>query len=209
MQSQYIRQYDHRKKADLSGSARRRLVTTETRVQFEASVLSSKETQPVSMTTISWLMLSRKIFAVYSENHKKPTNTICEQNAELLIVKTGGTYSYHWVLKGHCHLVHVGKCVFPCRHRINTASVYWREERGEDRQQWSGCSATASQRRVGRRGGGIENCSLLQTDWLTGRSATYNNHLITAARYMVARSVGTHTMPQLLQPLQVNTVKVS
>jgi hypothetical protein len=26
--------------------------------------------------------------------------TLCEQNAEFLIVKAGGTYSYRWVLKG-------------------------------------------------------------------------------------------------------------
>jgi hypothetical protein len=29
----------------------------------------------------------------------KPTNTLYGQNAELPIVKTGGTYSYHWALK--------------------------------------------------------------------------------------------------------------
>jgi hypothetical protein len=28
-------------------------------------------------------------------------NTVCGQNAELLTVKAGGTYSYHWVLKGY------------------------------------------------------------------------------------------------------------
>jgi hypothetical protein len=32
---------------------------------------------------------------VYTENHTKPII----QNAELLIVKAGGTYSYHWALK--------------------------------------------------------------------------------------------------------------
>jgi hypothetical protein len=28
------------------------------------------------------------------------TFTLCIRNAELLIVKAGGTYSYHWALKG-------------------------------------------------------------------------------------------------------------
>jgi hypothetical protein len=42
----------------------------------------------------------KEIIAVYRENHTKPTNTHCGQNTELLIVETGGTYSYHWALKG-------------------------------------------------------------------------------------------------------------
>jgi hypothetical protein len=41
----------------------------------------------------------KEIIDVYSENHTKPINTLCEQNAELWSVKTGGTYSYHWALK--------------------------------------------------------------------------------------------------------------
>jgi hypothetical protein len=40
-------------------------------------------------------MRFKKIIAVYFENHMKPINTICRQNAELLIVEAGGTYSYH------------------------------------------------------------------------------------------------------------------
>jgi hypothetical protein len=52
------------------------------------------------MTTINWLMLFREIIAVYSADYMKHTNTLCEQNAELLIVKASGTYSYHWALKG-------------------------------------------------------------------------------------------------------------
>jgi hypothetical protein len=31
--------------------------------------------------------------AVYPENQMKPTDTFCGQNAELLIIKAGGTYS--------------------------------------------------------------------------------------------------------------------
>jgi hypothetical protein len=35
-------------------------------------------------------------------------NTLCGQNTELMIIKAGGTYSYHWALKGnvgHCHFL--------------------------------------------------------------------------------------------------------
>jgi hypothetical protein len=41
-------------------------------------------------------MLSEEIIAVYSENHTEPINN----NAELLIVKAVGTYSYHSALRG-------------------------------------------------------------------------------------------------------------
>jgi hypothetical protein len=40
-------------------------------------------------------MLFREVTAVYSENHVKPINTHCEQNAELLIIKAGGMYRHH------------------------------------------------------------------------------------------------------------------
>jgi hypothetical protein len=45
-------------------------------------------------------MLCRETIAVYCENYMKHTNTLCEQNAEFQYVKTGGTYSNHWALKG-------------------------------------------------------------------------------------------------------------
>jgi hypothetical protein len=38
-------------------------------------------------------MLFRKIIAVYSENNKKPINTLRGQNAELLAFKAGCVYS--------------------------------------------------------------------------------------------------------------------
>jgi hypothetical protein len=44
-------------------------------------------------------MLFRKIIAVYSENLMKPLNTLNGKNAELFIVKAGGTYNPHWDLK--------------------------------------------------------------------------------------------------------------
>jgi uncharacterized membrane protein (DUF373 family) len=44
-------------------------------------------TQYVSVVKVSLLMLCREIIAVYSENHMKPINTLCGQNADLLNVK--------------------------------------------------------------------------------------------------------------------------
>jgi hypothetical protein len=47
------------------------------------------------MTKISWLILFKEINAVYSDNYMKQINIFCGQNAELLIVKAGGTLSYY------------------------------------------------------------------------------------------------------------------
>jgi hypothetical protein len=44
-------------------------------------------------------MLCKEVSAIYSENCVKPINTVCEQNAKLLNVKVGGTYSYNWASK--------------------------------------------------------------------------------------------------------------
>jgi len=38
--------------------------------------------------------------AVCSEIHTKHTNTVCGQNVQLLNVKSGGTYSDRWAVKG-------------------------------------------------------------------------------------------------------------
>jgi hypothetical protein len=43
-------------------------------------------------------MLFGETVAVYSENHTEHTDTLCGKNAEY--VKSGGTYSNHWALKG-------------------------------------------------------------------------------------------------------------
>jgi hypothetical protein len=40
----------------------------------------------------------KKIISVYSENHTKPINTFGQ--VQLLKFQVGGTYSYHWALKG-------------------------------------------------------------------------------------------------------------
>jgi hypothetical protein len=42
----------------------------------------------------------KEIIAVFSENHAKPINIFCGQNAELLIIKAGSTYAYHWAFRG-------------------------------------------------------------------------------------------------------------
>jgi hypothetical protein len=43
-------------------------------------------------------MLFKEIIAVHSENSTAPVYTLCGQNAELLNVRSRGTYSYHCVL---------------------------------------------------------------------------------------------------------------
>jgi hypothetical protein len=43
-------------------------------------------------------MLFKEITTNYSENHMKPINILCGQNAELQIVKAGGTHSNQWAL---------------------------------------------------------------------------------------------------------------
>jgi hypothetical protein len=45
-------------------------------------------------------MVFKEMLAFYSENHTKPVDLLFGQNAGILSVKAGGTYSYHWVLKG-------------------------------------------------------------------------------------------------------------
>jgi hypothetical protein len=44
-------------------------------------------------------MWFREIADFYSGNHMKPISTLCEQSAELLNVKVGGTYSKHCAVK--------------------------------------------------------------------------------------------------------------
>ena len=46
-------------------------------------------------------MLYREIIAVFSDIHTKQHKySVCVQKVELLIVKSGGTYSNHWAVKG-------------------------------------------------------------------------------------------------------------
>jgi hypothetical protein len=48
---------------------------------------------------MNWFQLFKSIITVYSENYKKPINTLCEQNPELNVT-AGGTYRYHCALNG-------------------------------------------------------------------------------------------------------------
>jgi hypothetical protein len=45
-------------------------------------------------------MLSKEVIALYFEDHTKPIDKLCGQNAELLNVKAGGIYTYHYALNG-------------------------------------------------------------------------------------------------------------
>jgi hypothetical protein len=74
---------------------------------FKNSVRTSKKTQHFSITKINWLKLFKEIITVYSGNHTKHINTLCRQIAVLLVVKAGGTYSYHWTFEGleHYHSI--------------------------------------------------------------------------------------------------------
>jgi hypothetical protein len=68
-------------------------------VIFKNSGRTAKETQRVSITKISWLMLHLEIIPVYSEDHTKPIYPI--QNAELLIVKVNDTFlplTLNWII---------------------------------------------------------------------------------------------------------------
>jgi hypothetical protein len=50
-------------------------------------------------------MLFWKIAAVYCENHTKHANIHCEQLARFGYVKTCGTHSDHWALKGYAEVI--------------------------------------------------------------------------------------------------------
>jgi hypothetical protein len=63
---------------------------------FKNPVRTAKKTQLFTITKINWLTLFKEIISVYSVNHTKLINTLSGQNAELLNVKDGGIYSYHW-----------------------------------------------------------------------------------------------------------------
>jgi hypothetical protein len=66
---------------------------------FKNSVRTAKKTQHFAITKINWLTLFKEIIAVYTADHTT-INTLCGKNAELLNVKAGGTYSYHYTFSG-------------------------------------------------------------------------------------------------------------
>lgn len=41
-----------------------------------------------------------EIIAVYFEKRAKAIHTFCSKDAELMIIKAGGKYSYYWALNG-------------------------------------------------------------------------------------------------------------
>jgi hypothetical protein len=57
------------------------------------TVCTSQETHYISAIQPNWLMLFREAIAVYCENHKEHTDTLCGQNAEFWYVKADGIYS--------------------------------------------------------------------------------------------------------------------
>jgi hypothetical protein len=56
---------------------------------------TEKKTQQFFITNISWLIIFREIIIAYCE---RIVRNPLVQNVVLLIVKAGGTYSYHWAL---------------------------------------------------------------------------------------------------------------
>jgi hypothetical protein len=64
-------------------------------IAFKNSVHNSKRALPVTVTNINLLKLLKEIIAVYPEISTRPTN----KNADFLVVKAAGTYSYHSALK--------------------------------------------------------------------------------------------------------------
>jgi hypothetical protein len=64
-------------------------------ITFNNSVRTAKKTPHFTIRKINFLTLFKEIITVYIENHTKHKN----KNADLLIVKAGGTSSYHQPLK--------------------------------------------------------------------------------------------------------------
>jgi hypothetical protein len=66
---------------------------------FRNSICTAKK-KCFSITKTIWSMVFKEIVAVYSKNHTKPVNTFSGREAELPIVKAGGTFNYNWAYKG-------------------------------------------------------------------------------------------------------------
>jgi hypothetical protein len=56
---------------------------------------TSKKTPHFTITKTNFLTLFEEIIPDCSEDHAKPKSTKCK-----VIINAGGTYAYHWVLKG-------------------------------------------------------------------------------------------------------------
>jgi hypothetical protein len=78
----------------LSDLLDRRMVNR-VKLVFNNLVRTAKKTLHFTITKIYFLTLFKEIISVYSENNTK----LIIQNADLLTVKAGRTYTYHWALK--------------------------------------------------------------------------------------------------------------
>jgi hypothetical protein len=56
--------------------------------------------QCASITKANRWKLYTEIMAVYFKNYTEQVNALWGQNVDIVNVKPGGTYSYHWALKG-------------------------------------------------------------------------------------------------------------
>jgi hypothetical protein len=66
---------------------------------FKIQFLSQRK-QYFFFAKIRWFLLSMEIIAIYFENHMKPLNVLCGQNADLFIAGAGAMYSYHRASRG-------------------------------------------------------------------------------------------------------------
>jgi hypothetical protein len=66
-------------------------------------------------------MLCREIIAVCFQTHTKHINTLCGRNVELLNVKTSGTCSNHWAVKGYVSVIKTSQLML-CREIIAVCS---------------------------------------------------------------------------------------
>jgi hypothetical protein len=63
------------------------------------------------------MLFKKNIITVHTENHTKPVNTLCGQNAKLQTVKAGDAHSYRWALNGKENILPIcmrGKNVISC-----------------------------------------------------------------------------------------------
>lgn len=70
-------------------------------IQIYLTIQFIPQTKLVFVTEINRLMLYAEITAVYFNNHANPINTLCGQNARLMNINVGRTYTYKWYLKGY------------------------------------------------------------------------------------------------------------
>jgi hypothetical protein len=80
----------------MDGQCGNPLKTKLIQIIIDNSVRTSKRTPPFTNAKINWLTLFKEVISVTARTIQNPQI----QNAWLLIVKAGGTYSSHWALKG-------------------------------------------------------------------------------------------------------------